>query len=85
MKLKDNFITHETDGKQILLAIDGSFSGIVRLNYTASFIIECLKNEITENALIDAVCEQYDAPRDAIARDVEAVLSKLRTIGALNE
>ena len=44
MRLKDEFITYETDGEQIMVAAGtDSFSGLVRSNETAGFIVECLK------------------------------------------
>ena len=47
MKLKDEFITYETDGEQIMVAAGtDSFSGLVRSNETAGFIVECLKKQM---------------------------------------
>ncbi|MGN0600691.1 MAG: PqqD family protein [Oscillospiraceae bacterium] len=85
MKLKDNFITHETDGEQIMVAAGGSFAGMVRSNATAAFIVDCLKNETSKDSIVDAMCAKYDAPREVITKDVDGVLAKLRSIGALNE
>ena len=45
MKLKKSFITHTTGNEQILVAADNSFSGLVRSNQTAAFIVDCLKKE----------------------------------------
>lgn len=43
MKLKDTYITHESDGEQILLDTSSSFAGLIRSNKTAAFIVECLR------------------------------------------
>ena len=43
MKLKDTYITHDSDGEQILLDTSSSFAGLIRSNKTAAFIVECLK------------------------------------------
>ena len=43
MKLKDIFITHDSDGEQVLIDVTSSFAGLVRSNKTAAFIVECLK------------------------------------------
>ncbi len=85
MKLKETFITHEMDGEQIMVAVGGGFSGMVRSNATAAFIVDCLKNDTTQEAIVDAMCAEYDAPRDVIAGDVEKILAQLRSIGALDE
>ena len=47
MKLKDTFITHMSNGEQILVDASGKFSGIIRNNESAAFIVECLKKETT--------------------------------------
>ena len=54
-------------------------------NSTAAFIVDCLKQETTAEAIVDAMCEKYDAPREVIAADVEEAIGKLRSIHALEE
>ena len=74
MKLKDEFITYETDGEQIMVAAGtDSFSGLVRSNETAGFIVECLKKTVTEDDTSEAV----------VRRDVKGILKKLDSIGAI--
>lgn len=86
MKLKDGFITRQTDGEQIMVAVgDVEFAGLVRSNKTAAFIVDCLKSETTKEAIVDAMSRKYDAPKDVLDRDVEGILAKLRSIGALDE
>ena len=85
MKLKENFITHEMDGEQIMVAAGGGFAGMVRSNATAAFIVDCLKKGAAREAILNAMCQKYDAPREVMAADVDMVLNKLRTIGALDE
>ncbi len=85
MKLKDDFITYESDGEQILVSASGAFSGLARSNKTAAFIIECLKEETTADAIVGTMLKKYNAPRDLIASDVEKIISKLREIGAIEE
>ena len=38
MKLKESYITHDSDGEQILLDTSSSFAGLIRNNKTAAFI-----------------------------------------------
>lgn len=86
MRLKDGFITHEGAEEHITVPAGGlSFSGMVRSNKTAGFIVECLKDEVTEEQIVEKMLEKYDAPKERITRDVEDVLAKLRGIGALEE
>ena len=86
MKLKSGFITHSVDGEQIMVAAGSAaagFHGMVRSNETAAFIVDCLKRDTTEQAIVEAVLAAYDAPRETVERDVAMVLEKLRGIGAL--
>lgn len=86
MKLKEEFITQDLDGVSYIVPVGGElYKGIVRANSTAAFIVELLKKDITEEQLIDALCENYDAPRDVIAADAGEMLSVLRKINALDE
>ena len=86
MKLKNTFMTQDVDGTQFLIPLgEGDFSGIARSNETAAFIVNLLKQEITRDAVVDAVCAEYDAPREVIAADVDKVLETLRGISAIED
>ena len=85
MKLKDTYITHDSDGEQILLDTSSSFAGLIRSNKTAAFIVECLKDNTTQENIVNAMFEKYDAPKDVLAKDVSDVIEKLRKVGALDE
>ena len=85
MKLNPNFITHETNGEHYIISTGKArFSGIVKNNETAAFIVECLKTETTESAIVDKLLAKYDgADRVTVEVDVKNIISKLRSIGAV--
>lgn len=86
MRIKEGFVTYQQGDEQIMVATGSAkFSGLVRSNGTAGFIVDCLKQDTTEEKIVDAILEQYDAPRDVVERDVKNILDKLRSIGALEE
>ena len=86
MKLKDGFITHSSGGEQILVAAGNEqFSGIVRSNDTAAFIVNCLKKETTEKQIVEKMAKTYDAPKDVISADVKKIIKTLRNIGAIDD
>ena len=86
MKLKSDFITQDIDDTQFLVPVGAeAFSGIVRSNKTAAFIVDCLKEDISMDAIVDKMCAKYDAPRETIAADVAEILDTLRSIHALEE
>lgn len=85
MKLKSNFITHNTDEGMLMICAGGAFNGMVRASSTAADIIELLKSDITRDGVVDAMLEKYDAERSVIEADVDGIIAKLRGIGALDE
>ncbi len=87
MKLNSHYLTHETRGEHYLISTaDASFKGIIKSNDTAGFIVECLKNDTTEPAIVDRILEEYEGvSRDTVEQDVAAIIGKLRSIGVLDE
>ncbi len=84
MKLKKEFITHESDGEQILVSSDTrAFSGLVRSNSTAAFIVNRLKSETTIGQIVDEMAKEYDAPRAVMEQDVKKIVEQLASIGAI--
>ena len=84
MKLKNEFITHVLDGEQIMVSASGSFSGYLKSNKTAAYIVELLKEEITREGIISKLLERYDAPEELISRDVDRILETLKKVGAID-
>ena len=86
MRLRDGFITHASNGEHITVtAGNTAFNGMIRSNQTAGFIMECLKNDVTKEDIVEKMLEKYDAGRERIESDVDKVLEQLRSIGAINE
>lgn len=86
MKLKDGFITYDTDDEQVMVSTGSvKFAGLVRSNRTGAFIIDCLKKDTTVEEIVSAMTEKFDAPAGVIRADVEKVLETLRSIGAIQE
>ncbi len=88
MKLKDDFVVYPSrEDERLLVSISrekDAFRGLARSNETAAVIVDCLKEETSEEAIVDKLAAEYDAPRDQIAADVKEFLDKLRKIGALD-
>ena len=88
MKLKDGFLIHP-DGRETMVVASGPaaqvFNGLIRNNATASFIFAQLQRPTTEQAIVDAMVQRYDAPREQIAADVHRMVQRLREEGFLDE
>ena len=86
MKLNQEFLVHNTTGESLLVPTGKApFSGIVRGNRTLGVLLSLLEKETTENELVSAMKERFQAPEGAIEEDVARMLSELRRIGALDE
>ena len=86
MKLNKQFVTKDMGDSQVMVAVGGaSFSGVVRSNRTAAFIVDLLKEETTEDAIVAAMLEKYDVSEEKARADVRKVIETLRGIKALDE
>lgn len=88
MRLNKEFLITKIGGESILVPVGAaaeSFHGIVKLNETAAFIVEQLKQETTQGQIANAICAQYEVERAAAEGHVNTLLKQLRDIGAVEE
>lgn len=89
MKLNKNFLIHNTDGDAILVPTGkAEFSGIVRGNKSFGAVLELLnraESGISEEEIVASMKARFDAPAGAVERDVNAALTELRKIGAIDD
>jgi len=86
MKLKDEIVLGSIDGRDFAIAtgsLSKEFNGLINNNKTAAFIFQLLKSEQSEDSIVDAMAEKYDASKDVIRADVQEVLTKLEALGIL--
>lgn len=86
MKLKEGFITYNTGDENLLVATGEagkSFNGIVRNNETAAFIAELLKEEITEEEIVNRILDTYDVDENTAKKDVRKLLDTFKREGFL--
>ena len=86
MKINSGFIAHNDGGDKLLVSTGATkFSGLVRSNSTAGFIIECLENETTEDEIVKKMQQNWDVSDELARRDVRKIVEQLRGIGAIDE
>lgn len=88
MKLKKDIILHDIGGEHMAVATGESaslFNGFIRNNETAHFIFTMLLEDTTEEEIVNAMAERYDAPRDRIEMGVKSVIEKLRQRNLIEE
>ena len=86
MKLKKEIVLGNIDGNDFAIAtgkLSKKFHGLINNNKTAAYVFTLLQNEQTEESIVDAMCEKYDAPREVIAADVKELLEQLDKMGIL--
>jgi len=87
MKINEKFISHESNGETIIIDATGSvFSGFLRSNATAAFIVKCLAEETTEDQIAEKMLSYFEgATEKDVKEDITMVISKLRSVGALDD
>ncbi|MCD8053540.1 MAG: PqqD family protein [Lachnospiraceae bacterium] len=88
MRLREGLILRDVGGDHVAVTVGEArkrFNGLMRNNDTADFIYRQLQSETTEEAIVEAMFEEYDAPREVIAADVHELLEQIRETGLLEE
>lgn len=88
MKLNKDIMLGNIDGRDFAIAtgeLAKSFNGIINNNPSANFIFNLLKTEQTEDSIVEAMLEKYDAPEAVIRADVRELLDMIRKAGILEE
>ncbi len=84
MKLHSEFLSHENNGEAYLVpSVKVPFAGVVRGNKTLGMILELLRNDTTEQEIVNAIRKDYDAPEGVVERDVHTAIENLRSVGAI--
>lgn len=86
MKLKDEIVLGNIDGKDFAIAtgsLSQKFQGLINNNPTANFIFTLLKTEQTEDSIVSAMLEKYDADENVIRADVKELLAQLEEMEIL--
>lgn len=84
MKIKDGFVLRQVMGSYVVIAVGAaskSFRGMVKLNDTAADIWKCIDCGFSQKEICDMLFEKYDAPREKIESDVDAVIHNLAEQG----
>lgn len=88
MKLKDGVIITKNDDSYIAVAAGEagrSFSGMIKLNATAAFILEKLRKDSNVDSLIKAVTEEYCVSAEEAKPSVVKVIDMMKENGLIEE
>ncbi|HIV69129.1 MAG TPA: PqqD family protein [Candidatus Butyricicoccus stercorigallinarum] len=86
MKLKYEFSVREIAGEVVLVPLGEAalkLSGLITTNEVGAFLIENLREDTTQERLVQAVCEDFDIAPETAAADVDSFLARLREFDML--
>lgn len=81
MKLKFDIEIMEMDDQSIAVPVgDGAeaFHGVLKVNESAAFILNCLKEDTTEEAITEEILKNFSGERETVAAYVKNYIATLR-------
>ena len=88
MRIRDQFILRQIAGDYIIIPTGQTtlkFNGMITVNEQGAFLWNALKEEITEDGLVEALLSEYDTDRQTAQTDVADFLEVLRQKHLLDE
>ena len=86
MRLKHAFEVMELDDQIIAVPVGKNSSdiqGVFKMNETAAFILDLLKEDTTEEAIIEAIKADYDVSEELLRKDVSHCIEMFKNRGML--
>lgn len=87
MKLKYNFVTMDMDGQLVAVPVGdtaGEVHGMIRMNKTASVILSLLKDDMTEEEIVDSLLERFDVSKEILTIEVHKLIVHLQNEGLVS-
>lgn len=88
MRLKYNFKEMKLNDTTVAVPFGENvedFHNIIKMNDTALAIYNLLKEDTTEERIVDALSEEYNVDKDTLTADVKRYIQALREKGFLAE
>ena len=86
MKIRSIFEVETIDNMQYMVCLDSSvLAGMIRLNETASLIVECLKEDTTIEEIAEKLTTVYDVSFEDAKTGEERIVEQLKSINAIEE
>ena len=86
MKIKEGYILRSVAGSNIVVAVGdeaANFDGIKTINETGAFLWKVIEKGTTEDALVDALMEEYEVNRETAKEDVSEFVNLLINNGLI--
>ena len=83
MQINPDFTIQKVGASYVAVAVgetSKNFHGMIRLNETGAFLWNKMtERDMTEEALVDALLEEYDIDRETAAHDVHNMIESLKS------
>ena len=86
MRLRKETIQQDLEGERLLILAleeDEAFRGLVRANKSAALVLDCLREETDEEAILARLRAAFHGDEADMRADIRMILDRLREIGAL--
>lgn len=86
MKAKEGFVLRTIVDEYMLMPTGANitrFDGTVVLNEVSAFLWNRLQQDTDRDALLAALLEEYDVPREVARQDLDALLLKFTDLGLI--
>lgn len=74
MRIRESFILRKIAGTKVIIPVENSVAdldGIIAVNDTAAFLFEILQEEVSMDALVDRLMEEYEVSMEEAKNDVK--------------
>ena len=85
MKIKKGFVFKELDGQVVAIPVGSDFSGVIKMNEIAGFLWKLLEKGATEEELVKAILNEYDATEEQAKNAVKNTVELLNSNGFIEE
>lgn len=88
MKIKEGYVLRNIAGESIIIPTGGAYAdtrAIITLNDTAALIWKLLTEGKEIEAIVSAICDEYEVKYDSAMRDVSAFCAELIKRGLAGE
>ena len=88
MKLKNGFEIVKIVDDYMLVPVGDQmeqFNGTVVLNEVSAFLLEKMKDDITEEELLKYVIDEYDVDKERARKDIADTIKQMIEIGIVHE
>lgn len=86
MRIAKGFVIRDVGGKKYAVATGDAaklFKGMLTVNDTGELIFNLLKEDTTQDIIVDKIVAEYEVDRSVVEKDVSDFISQLREINVI--